>query len=331
MSPMTGPSTDPTPVPRLSGASVAQVGEFELISALTHDLPQGAAVSVGPGDDGAVFLVNGSAVVSTDLLVETVHFRTDWSGPEQIGRKAIAVNVADLEAMGAQPVCVVIALGLPADTPAEWVRSLYAGVRTECEAAGVSLVGGDTTGAEQLTIGVTVIGQTGHLPPVTRDGAVPGQVVAYTGRLGWASAGLSVLQRGFRSPRAAVAAQQVPQVPYGQGRRAAQAGATAMVDVSDGLLADLGHLASGSGVRIELDSSLVPVDEPLHVVGAATGVDPMGFALTGGEDHALAATFDEQLVPQGWTVIGSVVAGEPAVLVDGQPWAGAQGWEHFTG
>lgn len=329
MTPMTGPSSAASPERSGVGTTVGDSSEFAVIASLTQGLAQGAAVSVGPGDDGAVFLVNGSAVVSTDLLVEGVHFRTDWSGPEQIGRKAVAVNVSDLEAMGAEPVSLVIAIGLPSTTPVLWLKQLYAGIRAEAEAAGVSVVGGDTTAADKLTLAVTVIGQTGHLPAVTRAGARPGQVIAQIGRLGWAGAGLTVLRRGFRSPRAAVAAQQVPQVPYGAGRIAAQAGASAMVDVSDGLLADLGHIAGASGVRIELDSAAIAIDEPLRVVGAATGADPLGLALGGGEDHGLAAAFDEQLVPEGWTVIGRVVDGEPAVLVDGEPWAGSAGWDHF--
>ena len=324
-------ATGSTPGP--AGRTLGETGEFTLLRELLHDLPTSPAVSVGPGDDGAVFLVSGSAVVSADLLVEGVHFRRDWSEPADIGRKAIAVNASDLEAMGARPVSVVLGFSAPGDLPVQWVRDFLGGLVGEAGRAGLTLVGGDTTRSRDITIAITVIGETDGRPPVLRSGARPGQVVAFAGRLGWAGAGLTTLQRGFRSPRAAVAAQRTPEVPYGQGRIAAEAGASAMIDVSDGLRADLGHIAAASGVVIDIDSSLVPVDEPLRVVGQATGTDPLTFALTGGEDQALAATFDEGSVPEGWTVIGRVLdlsgRGEPIVLVDGEAPEGSGGWEHF--
>ena len=154
------------------------------------------------------------------------------------------------------------------------------------------------------------------------------------GRVGWAAAGLTVLGRGFRSPRAVVEAYRVPQVPYGAGAAAARAGAHAMIDVSDGLLADLGHVASASGVVIEIGRAAFEVPEPLQAVAAATGTDPFQLILTGGDDHALAATFaSADVVPDGWLVIGSVRArGEeeaPSVLVDGAPWEPAAGYDHF--
>jgi thiamine-monophosphate kinase len=142
-----------------------------------------------------------------------------------------------------------------------------------------------------------------------------------------------VLSRGFRSPRAVVEAYRVPEVPYGQGRAAAEAGATAMLDVSDGLLADLGHMARASGVVIDVDTALLPIAEPIATVGAALGSDPLGYVLSGGEDHALAASFPPGSVPDGWTPIGVVSepvdGGVPVVLVDGRPWNAATGWNHF--
>ncbi|MGJ6978969.1 thiamine-phosphate kinase [Aestuariimicrobium soli] len=313
--------------------TIGEVGEFALIDRLTRDLDRSAAVSVGPGDDAAVFLVNGSAVCSTDLLIEGVHFRTDWSSGADVGRKAVAVNVADLEAMGATPVSLVVALGAPASTPLTWAKEFMTGLRQEAAEAGITVVGGDTTAASVITVCVTVVGQTEGRAPVLRSGAAAGQVVATVGRLGWAAAGLAVLRRGFRSPRAAVEAQRTPQVPYGQGRLAASAGATAMCDVSDGLLADLGHIATASGVVIDLDTARLTVDEPLTVVAQATGADPLSFVLTGGEDHALVACFEPGLVPDDWEVIGRVLeaadGAEPQVLVDGDPWEGPGGFSHF--
>ena len=312
--------------------TLAQLGEFALIAEMVRDLPAADDVLVGPGDDGAVLAVGGSVVVSTDVLVEGVHFRRDWSGPGEIGRKAVAVNVADIEAMGARPQGVVVGFSAPGETEVRWTLDLAAGLRTECANAGVSLLGGDTTRAREVTLSVTALGTLDGRAPVRRDGARAGDVLAVAGRLGWAAAGLLVLTRGFRSPRAVVDVQRVPNVPYGQGAIAAQAGATAMVDVSDGLLADLGHVARASGVTIDVDTATFEVPEPLLTVGAATRVEPLLLMLTGGEDHALAATFPAGRVPPGWTTIGAVHdadADGPVVLVDGAPFAGVPGFDHF--
>lgn len=316
--------------------TLAQLGEFALIAEMVRDLPAADDVLVGPGDDGAVLAVGGSVVVSTDVLVEGVHFRRDWSGPNDVGRKAVAVNVADIEAMGARPQGVVVGFSAPGETEVRWTLDLAAGLRAECATAGVSLLGGDTTRAREVTLSVTALGTLDGREPVRRDGARPGDVLAVVGRLGWAAAGLLVLTRGFRSPRAVVEVQRVPNVPYGQGAVAARAGATAMVDVSDGLLADLGHVAAASGVVIDLQRAALVVPDPIASVAAATGADPYALMLTGGEDHALAAAFPTAAaVPDGWTVIGRVGPvspdATPGVTVDGTPWTAATGFEHFGG
>ena len=313
--------------------TISQVGEFPLISCIVRDLPMSQAVTLGPGDDGAVFQVDGSVVVSTDVLVEEVHFRRRWSTATDLGRKAVAVNVSDIEAMGAVPVALVVGFSAPGDLPASWAREFMAGMAAEAEQAGVSVVGGDTTAGPVISIAVTVIGQTAGMAPVRRDGAVPGDEVAVVGQLGLAAAGLVLLGRGFRSPRAAVSAQRCPEVPYGQGRVAAQAGAHAMIDLSDGLLADLGHIAEESGFAIDVNTSVLDIEESVRTVGMATGMDPLDWVLAGGEDHALAATFAPGTVPEGWTVIGRVLppdqVADPTVLVDGQPWQRERGWTHF--
>ncbi len=313
--------------------TLASVGEFGLIDLLTRGLEGAPAVSVGPGDDAAVFLVNGSAVVSTDVLVEGVHFRRDWSSAHDVGRKAVAVNIADMEAMGATPVALVVAFSAPATLDVQWAREFMTGLRDEAAIAGVALVGGDITASRDITIAITVIGETQGQRPVLRSGAEPGDLVAIKGRLGWAAAGLAVLARGFRSPRVVVEAQRVPQPPYGAGREAARAGATAMIDVSDGLLGDLDKVAAASGVRIQLNADDIPVDEPLKAVAAATGKNPLVFALTGGEDHALAATFPVGRVPADWVIIGTVHAladdEQPSVQVPGVQFEGSAGFDHF--
>ena len=312
------------------GRTLAEVGEFALIDEITAGLPAAPDVMIGPGDDGAVLAVDSPLVCTVDVLIQDVHFKSQWSSATDVGRKAVAVNVADIEAMGGTATAIVVGFAAPADTPESWALDFARGLRAECETAGVSLVGGDVTRSAQIAISVTALGTLDGRAPVRRDGARPGQVVALCGRVGWAAAGLAVLGRGFRSPRAAVQAQKVPEVPYGQGKVAALAGATSMIDISDGLLADLGHVAERSGVAIDLRRDAFEIAEPLQAVAAATGSDPLKLILTGGEDHALAATFAADAVPEGWTVIGAVNDGEPGVTVDGAPWEGDAGWDHYA-
>lgn len=305
-------------------------GEFELIERITRDVVVGDDVVLPVGDDAAVLRLSGDTVVTTDLLIENVHFKRQWSSARAVGRKAVAVNVSDVESMGARPSAVVVALAFPKDLDQQWVADFEDGVKEECAAAGVSLVGGDMSSAAAIAICVTAIGDLEGRHPVTRSGARPGEVVAVKGRLGWSAAGLTVLQRGFGSPKELVAEHLTPTVPYGQGVVAADAGATAMLDVSDGLLADLGHLATSSGVGIDVHSDLLEVPDPIQRVAAATGRPALGFVLAGGEDHALAATFrNDTIVPQGWRVVATVTD-RGSVTVDGQPWDGPAGWDHFA-
>ncbi|TCP52032.1 thiamine-phosphate kinase [Tamaricihabitans halophyticus] len=310
--------------------TVAELSEFALIDELTKGRGQGAGVLLGPGDDAALLTAaDGRVVASTDVLVESVHFRFDWSTPEQVGRKAAAVNLADLAAMGARPTALLLGIGCPATTRVAVLRELTAGLWREAQLVGAGLAGGDVVTAGQLVITVTALGDLGGHAPVTRTGARPGDVLAVCGRLGWAAAGLAVLGRGFRSPVAVVNAQRWPEPPYGAGPRAAEQGATSMIDVSDGLLADLGHLASASGVSIDVQTARVVIPQRLAEVGSALGADPMRWILTGGEDHCLAATFPEpSAVPEDWTLIGSVGRGA-GVTVDGEAYAGPGGWEHW--
>lgn len=310
-------------------ATVADVGEFALIDALTALFEQGEQVLVGPGDDAAVLRIrHGHVVVSTDLLVEGRHFRRDWVPAADVGRRAAAQNLSDVNAMGGRAHSLTIGMAVPADLPVSWALEFAAGFAEECRAVGASVVGGDLTRGDQLVVAVTVLGSC-TVSPVLRSGAEPGDVVALAGRQGWAAGGLAVLGRGFRSPRVLVEAYRRPEPPYDAGPEAAAAGATAMVDVSDGLLSEAGHLARGSAVAIDLRSDALEVPEPLHAVAAATGADPLSFVLGGGDDHALLATFPpEAALPAGFRVIGTVSEGE-GVTVDGAPYDGPTGWTHF--
>jgi len=310
-------------------ATLGDAGEFGLIAELVALFPQGEQVLVGPGDDAAVLRVRtGHVVVSTDLVVEGRHFRRDWASAADVGHRAAAQNLSDLNAMGGRAHSLTVGLAAPPDLPVAWALEFARGFADECALVGASVVGGDLTSASEVVVAVTVLGACTS-PPVLRSGASAGDVLALAGRQGWAAGGLAVLGRGFRSPRVLVDAYRRPAPPYDAGPAAAEAGATAMVDVSDGLLADAGHLAEASGVAIDVRSESLEVAEPLQAVAAATGSDPLALVLGGGDDHALLATFPASAsLPEGWTVIGEVVAGS-GVTVDGAAYDGPAGWTHF--
>jgi thiamine-monophosphate kinase len=326
--------------------SVRVVGEFGVIARVVARAGVSRAAEVGPGDDAAVLrTTDGRVVATTDVLVEGRHFRRDWSSAEDIGHKAAAANLADVAAMGGVATALLVGLACPPDTPTAWLEGIATGLAEECAPLGAAVVGGDTVAtapdSSAVVLSVTALGDLGRRAPVLRSGARPGDVVALAGRLGWSACGLAVLRRGFTSPLAAVAAHRRPTPPYAAGPAAADAGAHAMCDVSDGLLSDAAHLATASGVVLDLDrpalvrTCLEPAG-PLQQVGSALGVDPMAWVLTGGEDHALVATFPAHVaLPAGWTAIGEVRASRvPGVRVNGEPAAdvaaalGAEGTGH---
>jgi thiamine-monophosphate kinase len=308
-------------------ATVSEAGEFPLIERLGRLFPQGEQVLVGPGDDAAVLRVRtGHVVVSTDLLVEGRHFRREWASAADIGHRAAAANLSDVNAMGGRAHSLTIGLGAPRDLPAAWALEFAEGFAEECALVGASVVGGDLTSSGEVVVAVTVLGACAQAP-VLRSGATPGDVLALCGRQGWAAGGLAVLGRGFRSPRVLVEAYRRPEPPYDAGQVAAEAGATAMIDISDGLLADARHVAEASGVAIDVRRDAFEVAEPLRAVGAAVGADPLEFVLGGGDDHALLATFPDG-APEGWLVIGTVGEGA-GVTVDGAAYDGPTGWTHF--
>ncbi len=309
-------------------ATLSEAGEFGMIDALAGIFDQGEHVLVGPGDDAAVLRVRtGHVVVSTDLMVEGRHFRRDWASAGDVGHRAAAQNLSDINAMGGRATSLTIGLAAPGDLPAQWALDFAKGFAEECAVVGASVVGGDLTQADQIVIAVTVLGAC-TIAPVVRSGAQPGDQLAMVGRQGWAAGGLAVLGRGFRSPRVLVEAYRRPEPPYDAGAAAAEAGATAMIDISDGLLADAGHIAADSGVAIDVHRGAFDIAEPLQAVGAATGADPIQFILGGGDDHALLATFPDGSVPDGWTVVGAVSEGS-GVTLDGEEYDGPTGWTHF--
>ena len=315
--------------------TLQQLGEFAVIDRVVRGRQQPAAVVLGPGDDAAVVAAgDGRTVVSTDVLVQDRHFRLDWSTPHDVGRKAIAQNAADIEAMGARATAFVVGFGAPGDTRAADVDALVDGMWDEAGRIGAGIAGGDLVSCPQWVLSVTVLGDLNGRPPVLRSGAKAGSVLAVAGDLGRSAAGYSLWHNGidegidgFDELRRR---HLVPEPPYGEGARAAAAGAQAMIDVSDGLVADLRHVAEASGVGIDLSTAALAADrDALTAAAAVAHADPWWWVLGGGEDHALAASFAGP-APAGWRVVGRVLDGPARVLVDGVEWSGYAGWESFA-
>lgn len=312
-------------------ATPAQLGEFATIARMTRHFGASADCLLGPGDDAAVVAAPGRSVVAcVDVLVDGRHFRRDWCTAEDVGHRAVAANLADIAAMGARPTGLLVGVTTPPDLSVAWMEELAAGLSAEATRAGAFVAGGDTVSGRELNISVTALGDLEGRAPVTRGGAKPGDRLAMSGRLGWAAAGMTILSRGFRSPGALVTAYRRPEVNHTAGPVAAALGATAMIDISDGLLSDVGHIAEASAVSINIETANLAIPETMLNAGQAMGVDPLAWVLTGGEDHALVATFPpDMLLGADWTVIGTVDSGT-SVTVDGRRWEGATGWDHFS-
>lgn len=316
--------------------TLADLSEGEVLERIFPRLPVAAAQLLGPGDDAAVIAApDGRYVVTTDMMIHGPDFRLAWSSPHDLGWKAAATNLSDVAAMGARPTALVVAIAAPPTTPIAMLEGIAEGLRDCCEALapGCGVVGGDLSASDALTLAVTAFGDLEGRAPVLRSGASLGDVVALAGRLGEAAAGLELLFRlgvdADGNPDAALAAalkehfpeilsaQFTPSPPLASGPAAALAGATAMLDVSDGLAIDAGRIARASGVGIDFDS-------------AALG-ERIEVALGGGEDHGLLATFPAGVaLPEGFRLLG-VVVGKPGVVsVDGVPHAQG-GWDPYRG
>lgn len=318
--------------------TVGELSEGQVLGRILAQLGPSAAL-VGPGDDAAVIAApDGAIVATTDTLVHGPDFRLAWSSGFDLGWKSAAVNLADIAAMGARPTALLVALAMPNDTPVSFVEQLAAGLRAACEflAPGCAVEGGDLTVSDTLTIAVTALGSLEGRAPVLRSGARVGDVVAIAGELGQAARGLGILFDRFTDAEGtpipldrqlvdgasddpdvrAVRAQLRPEPPISSGADAAEHGAGAMMDVSDGLILDATRMADASGVTIDLTS-------------AELGPQ-IGSALAGGEDHALLASFPPGRLPQGFREIGRVVQrSDAAVLVDGRVHAGPTGWDPY--
>lgn len=318
-----------------TGPTVGQLGELAVLDRIVRRLPAGAP-DVGPGDDCAVVAApDGRFVVTTDMMVHGPDFRWAWSSPADVGWKAAATNLSDVAAMGATPSGLVIALAAPQETPVAVLESFADGVRAAVDelSPGCGVVGGDLSTSAVFTVSVTAFGDLGGRAPVLRSSARPGDVLAVSGELGRAARGLARLFRdgvdahGEPSRSATVASgadtdpdvdrQRRPVPPIADGPLAATAGATAMLDLSDGLAIDAGRLARASRVTLDLDADGV------------AGADDL--ALHGGEDHGLLATFPPGVtLPGGFRRIGAVVARGGADLVRGGEPVPTTGWDPYA-
>jgi thiamine-monophosphate kinase len=313
-----------------STGTLGELGESAALARIFPRLPAAFAQLLGPGDDAAILAApDGRFVVTTDMMIHGPDFRLAWSTPHDLGWKAAATNLSDLAAMGAVGTGLVVAIAAPASTPVEVLEGIADGLREACSALapGCGVVGGDLSVSATLTIAVTAFGDLEGRAPVLRSGARVGDVVAVSGGLGVAAAGLHILFRdgvvdGEPDASAAAALRSDPSVafqlapvpPIADGPVAAAAGATAMLDLSDGLARDARRIASASGVALDLSAAAVGSHE----------------ALVGGEDHSLLATFPAgRGLPPSFRVIGSVVPGT-GLLVDGVAFDELGGWDPYA-
>ncbi|UWX96133.1 thiamine-phosphate kinase [Arthrobacter zhaoxinii] len=331
--------------------TVDQLDEKALLARIFPRLGPTTAL-VGPGDDAAVIAApDGRMVISIDTLVQDADFRLLWPSGYRttgynVGWKCAAQNLSDINAMGAVPTSLVVSLTLPGSTDVAWVEDLATGLAAGVQsltlnAGHCSVVGGDLGRGSQIVVTAAVTGDLEGRAPVLRSGARPGDVLAHTGALGAAAAGLAVLESSLdysivreeenQVLAGLVASQNRPHPPVHLGPRAAIAGATAMLDVSDGLVRDAGRIARASGVAIDLDAGyLASRAEVLAPAAVRLGADPLAWVLGGGEDHGLLAAFPpDAVLPEGFVRIGDVAAGE-GVTVGGQA-PSTIGWDHFAG
>ena len=310
------------------------MNEFDVIRRISALLPPAPPeVLVPPGDDCAVLEIGGSTwVAASDMLVSGHHFKA-WATPEDVGYKAVAVNASDVAAMGGTPRFVLVSGGAP---DPETALRCSQGVLEACESFGVYPLGGDTASADALTVDVAILGELAT-QPVLRSGASPGDLLAVTGELGASAAGLLALERGMTGPERLIRRCMRPEPRLGAGRVAARLGATAMIDLSDGLASDVRHLCDRSGVGCIVDLDLLPVKDDTRELARPLERDPEILAATGGEDYELLicapgpvldALANSVEVPL--TLIGEITQSDVVFERKNEQVEGLSGWNHFT-
>ena len=310
------------------------MNEFDIIRSLSEKLPSPPPeIVVAVGDDCAVLRLGEVLwVAAADMLIEGRHFK-EWASPEDVGYKAVAVNVSDVAAMGGVPRFVLASGGA---MEAETTLRCMEGVLRACEDFGVYPLGGDTTGADLLTVDVSILGQLAHAP-VLRSGARPGDLLAVTGELGASVAGLLALENGDTGQERLVKKHLRPEPRVGSGRAAAWLGAHAMIDLSDGPASDVRHLCELSRAGCRVDLGLLPVAGDTREYLRSSGRDPEIVAATGGEDYELLIAASEEVVEAlvaesetPATVIGEITEEEVLFVRDGEPVENLSGWDHFA-
>ena len=315
--------------------------ESELIAALSQIFQQPPAENliIDIGDDGAVFESVGKIVAVADMSVEDVHFKREWSSLSQIGAKITAANLADIFAMGGEPTYLLITAGLPRGFSVDEMHELALGIHSEAQSVGARVIGGDLSTAEKITISIPVLGRV--VKPITRSGASVGQRLVVSGLPGWSAAGYSVLTAPKSSSHTSATEQAIsshlkPTVQYRRAREMAVAGVSSMIDISDGLLSEAGHLCRASAVGIVVDAQkLSQLPDFLRLKELAMRIEEnhWEWILAGGEDHLFLATIDaQQSLPNGVYEIGETVA-KIGVQVSGLEELGGiydgTGYRHF--
>jgi thiamine-monophosphate kinase len=327
------------------------MGEFELLAKLRERLPRGGSrVELGSGDDAAVTVPGGATATSVDAIIEGVHFRRDEANLETIGRKALATALSDLAAMGAEAGEAYVVLGASADLAEEDLLALLDGMLELAAATGTAIAGGDLTRAPALTLAMTVVGHAASPSAfVTRAGGQPGDLVVLSGEIGGAAAGRLLLDDpGLAAAVPATTAEKLrarqldPSPRLRSGRALAEAGARAMIDLSDGLAGDAAHVAGASGIAIRIEADSLPLADGVVEVATAAGLDPLRLAVSGGEDYELLATLPapqaddasarmEAAGETTLTAVGEVCEGEGAeIRLPGGGPLDAAGYDHFA-
>ncbi|MCL2760053.1 MAG: thiamine-phosphate kinase [Desulfuromonadales bacterium] len=324
---------------------ISEIGEFGLIQMIAKNIRPNSLVTLGIGDDCAITKSASGTVTltTTDMLVENVHFDLKWSDPETLGQKSLAVNISDIASMGGIPKYALLSLAIPETLSVEFIQNFINGFQKQAAQFDVILIGGDTCSSKNgLIINIALIGEQKPEYIVKRKGAIPGDLICVTGTVGDSAAGLELLKKGEREGEL-IKRHLLPEPRVNIGRQAAEAGiVTAMIDISDGTAADLGHIMEASNVGAEIDLPSLPISDSLKSLDGKLQKNIFDYALSGGEDYELLMTInprhikrimdiaDNLAIPV--TIIGKIKEGKELKLLkeDGSQYRlTSKGYDHF--